>query len=270
MSRCSEDGSSSPAPYGGPSPEPRGVPAASPPPSPDIRDEETLFTACTEEVYLGPPLCYSMALPKKSPGLPLGPAPPSPTAPAYEPGTGPAPPSPSGDFLFPASGLSSSSSSSPFLQPRCSSPSAPLRWPGSVPPSLPTAPPPSRGEDLRLLCDVAGGAGGAAREERSRNEGPPYLNPRARVPPPMDSSTAACLADAKTPRSNMGAVMTEISVCGSATNPSKEPAAATRSNPQMNCSAMREADRGGGGPGEEGRIPGERSGKRGLRHRSRY
>ncbi|XP_051239706.1 A-kinase anchor protein 6 isoform X2 [Dicentrarchus labrax] len=35
------------------------------PPSPDIRDEETLFAACTEEVYLGPPLCYSMVLTKK-------------------------------------------------------------------------------------------------------------------------------------------------------------------------------------------------------------
>lgn len=35
------------------------------PPSPDIRDEETLFPACTEEVYLGPPLCYSMLLSKR-------------------------------------------------------------------------------------------------------------------------------------------------------------------------------------------------------------
>lgn len=40
-------------------------PTSVPPQSPDIRDEETLFAACTEEVYLGPPLCYSMALPKK-------------------------------------------------------------------------------------------------------------------------------------------------------------------------------------------------------------
>ncbi|XP_034153282.1 A-kinase anchor protein 6 [Esox lucius] len=33
--------------------------------SPDIRDEEMLFEACTEEVYLGPPLCYSMAVTKR-------------------------------------------------------------------------------------------------------------------------------------------------------------------------------------------------------------
>lgn len=33
--------------------------------SPDIRDEETLFAACTEEVYLGPPLCYSLATPTR-------------------------------------------------------------------------------------------------------------------------------------------------------------------------------------------------------------
>ncbi|XP_053700527.1 A-kinase anchor protein 6 [Synchiropus splendidus] len=32
------------------------------PTSPDIRDEEMLFPACTEEVYLGPPLCYSMEI----------------------------------------------------------------------------------------------------------------------------------------------------------------------------------------------------------------
>uniref|UniRef100_A0A4W5MVK2 A kinase (PRKA) anchor protein 6 n=1 Tax=Hucho hucho TaxID=62062 RepID=A0A4W5MVK2_9TELE len=33
--------------------------------TPDIRDEEMLFEACTEEVYLGPPLCYSMAITKR-------------------------------------------------------------------------------------------------------------------------------------------------------------------------------------------------------------
>lgn len=41
------------------------VPTALHPLSPDIRDEETLFPACTEEVYLGPPLCYSLAAPKR-------------------------------------------------------------------------------------------------------------------------------------------------------------------------------------------------------------
>ncbi|KAL0169744.1 hypothetical protein M9458_034340, partial [Cirrhinus mrigala] len=33
--------------------------------TPDIRDEEPLFEACTEEVYLGPPLCYSMSVSKR-------------------------------------------------------------------------------------------------------------------------------------------------------------------------------------------------------------
>uniref|UniRef100_A0A3Q3WXX9 Uncharacterized protein n=1 Tax=Mola mola TaxID=94237 RepID=A0A3Q3WXX9_MOLML len=55
------------------------------------------------------------------------------------------------------------------------------------------------------------------------------------------------LADTKTLQSNMGAVMTKISVCSSATNPSKEPAAtATRINPKINCWPMREADREAG------------------------
>ncbi|KAJ3613455.1 hypothetical protein NHX12_019704 [Muraenolepis orangiensis] len=33
-------------------------PGSSPGPSPGLREEEALFPACTEEVYLGPPLCY--------------------------------------------------------------------------------------------------------------------------------------------------------------------------------------------------------------------
>ncbi|XP_016401109.1 A-kinase anchor protein 6 isoform X2 [Sinocyclocheilus rhinocerous] len=33
--------------------------------TPDLRDEEPLFEACTEEVYLGPPLCYSMSISKR-------------------------------------------------------------------------------------------------------------------------------------------------------------------------------------------------------------
>uniref|UniRef100_A0A8C6SMM4 A kinase (PRKA) anchor protein 6 n=1 Tax=Neogobius melanostomus TaxID=47308 RepID=A0A8C6SMM4_9GOBI len=51
-----------------PSPPPErdtGAPHPMHPLSPDIRDEETLFSACTEEVYLGPPLCYSLAAPKR-------------------------------------------------------------------------------------------------------------------------------------------------------------------------------------------------------------
>lgn len=44
-------------------PESPGNPGG-PPLSPEVRDEETLFPACTEEVYLGPPLCYSLWLKK--------------------------------------------------------------------------------------------------------------------------------------------------------------------------------------------------------------
>ncbi|XP_068569053.1 A-kinase anchor protein 6-like [Cebidichthys violaceus] len=318
VSQCSEDRSSSPVPYSipsygtptqglrSPSPElqtsnrddfraldlksegPTG-PSPSPPPSPDIRDEETLFAACTEEVYLGPPLCYSMVLTKTPRRLlqdveyfsSLDPdyEPDSSLAylPCSEPGDGLTYLSPSEEFALPrdqehlyfqASSPTEEthSSSSPFLEPCYSSlstTSASLQGPGSKPnadnPSSPPPPPPTvssgaeeerRGEDPYLLCDVAGGEVAAAvsvsapREERSRNEGPPYLNPRARVAP-IDSSAAECLADTKTLESNMGAVMTKISVCSSATNPSKEPAAAaaTRINPKINCSAMREADR---------------------------
>ncbi|KAK9534135.1 hypothetical protein VZT92_009203 [Zoarces viviparus] len=317
VSQCSEDRSSSPAPYSIPSyttptqglhspspelqiPNPDNFraldlksegptsPSPSLPPSPDIRDEETLFAACTEEVYLGPPLCYSMVLTKTPRRLlqdveyfsSLDPDYELENSLAYlpcpEPGDGLTYLSPSEEFAFPrdqdhlyfqASTEETHSSSSPFLEPCYSSlstSSASLRGPGSKPSadnpsSRPPPPPPvssgaeeeRRGEDPYLLCDVAGGEVAAAvsvsapREERSRNEGPPYLNPRARVAP-IDSSVAECLADTKTLKSNMGAVMTKISVCSSATNPSKEPAAsaaATRINPKINCSAMREADR---------------------------
>ncbi|XP_070776661.1 A-kinase anchor protein 6 [Enoplosus armatus] len=308
-----------------------GSPSLSLPPSPDIRDEETLFAACTEEVYLGPPLCYSMKLTKKSqrfllkenmeylssldPGYELN------SSLAYLPCSKPndslqylsqeGPSSKPGDSLSYLSPSKESvldrnqdhlhfqgssptedtrSSFSPFLEPcyssfSTSSPSnsvsAPLQGPGSKPEddNLSTPPPVSpsaeeekRGEDPHLLCDVAGGEVAAAasvsapQEERSRNEGPPYLNPRARVAP-IDSSAAECLADTKTLESNMGAVMTKISVCSSATNPSKEPAAtATRINPKINCSAMREADRGEGerrGEVDTRRVKQEEKGRRG-------
>ncbi|XP_020569232.1 A-kinase anchor protein 6 isoform X1 [Oryzias latipes] len=99
VSQCIEDRSSTPQPYSVPAPAPstpglqlftsttrhssQSPPPCLPfgaghssqpdppspgsclPPSPDIQDEETLFPACTEEVYLGPPLCYSMVLSKK-------------------------------------------------------------------------------------------------------------------------------------------------------------------------------------------------------------
>lgn len=275
--------------------------------SPDIRDEETLFTACTEQVYLGPPLCYSMALPKKprrlslmedvaslsslDPGYDLNRA-------AYLPGSKTAESlyhlSQEGSGSKPGDGLShlcpskgsglhrnqdlscltegTQSPLAPLPQPSyapfsASSTSSPSRSASTYKPEDDnTSPPPrvssgaeeeKRGEDPYLLCDVAGGEVEAApsvsapREERSRNEGPPYLNPRARVAP-IDSSAAECSADTKMLESNMGAVMTKISVCSAATNPSKEPAAAaTRINPKINCSAMREADR------EEGERRGE-------------
>ncbi|KAE8289677.1 A-kinase anchor protein 6 [Larimichthys crocea] len=306
-------------------------PSLSPLQSPDIRDEETLFAACTEEVYLGPPLCYSMVLSKKprrilqkenveclsslDPGYELN------KSLAYFSGSKPndslqylsqeGPSSNKGDnlsYLSPSKepvldrnqdheyfqesspAEETQSSFSPFLEPcyssfSTSSPSnsvsASLQGPGSKPEddNLSSPPPVSsgaeeekRGEDLYLLCDVAGGEVAAAasvnapREERSRNEGPPYLNPRARVAP-IDSSAAECLADTKTLESNMGAVMTKISVCSSATNPSKEPAAtATRINPKINCSAMREADREEGerrGEVDTRRVKQEEKGRRG-------
>lgn len=265
--------------------------------SPDIRDEETLYDACTEEVYLGPPLCYSMVLTKKA--LRFSPKRNecfsyfSALEPDYcvkllsEEGPGSNPDdnlcylssckesrldvnqdsmyvhrfSPSAATEQTQTSLSSFlgrdyNSSSNSLPSNSASSS--LQGPGSNPnDERPSLPPPQfaaeeekGGENLYLLCDVAGGEVTAAvsvsvpQEERSHNEGPAYLNPRARVVP-IDSSAAECLADTKMLESNMGAVMTKISVCSSATNPSKEPAtAATRINPKINCSLMRECDRG--------------------------
>ncbi|XP_061074512.1 A-kinase anchor protein 6 isoform X2 [Conger conger] len=52
VSTCTEDKSSTPLPYDLSD-------------TPDLHDEELLFQPCTEEVYLGPPLCYTMCMPKK-------------------------------------------------------------------------------------------------------------------------------------------------------------------------------------------------------------
>ncbi|XP_029973400.1 LOW QUALITY PROTEIN: A-kinase anchor protein 6 [Salarias fasciatus] len=271
VSQCSEEKSSTPVPYSVPSysssptrglsspsppdpPDPSdpavraldltspaepGSPPLSVPPSPDIRDEETLFAACTEEVYLGPPLCYSIAparKPRRGPQEGRSPPPPAGCGPDDSRG------GPEAALSY----LSVLDENQDRLYFQASSPSPQDREPGPPPPP---PPPPPRGEDLYLLCDAAAGEEVAAavsvsspQEERSRNEGPPYLNPRARVAP-IDSSAAECLADTKTLESNMGAVMTKISVGNSATNPSKEPAAAaTRINPKINCSPMRAAD----------------------------
>ncbi|XP_040915868.1 A-kinase anchor protein 6 [Toxotes jaculatrix] len=279
-------------------------PLLSLPPSPDIRDEETLFAACTEQVYLGPPLCYSMVLSRKpgrhlleedleclsslDPGHRLN------ASLTYLPCSKPNDKDCVMDRNQDPSSLTvmtqeAQSSFSPFLEPcygsfSTSTPSttiaASLQGPGSKPkddspssfppPVSPGAKQEKRGEDPYLLCDVAGREVAVAasvttpQEERSRNEGPPYLNPWARVAP-IDSSAAECLADTKTLESNMGAVMTKISVCSSATNPSKEPAA-TRINPKINCSVMREADREEGerrGEADTWRVRQEEKGRRG-------
>ena len=321
VSQCSEDKSSSPAPYSlpsyatptqglhspspelftstrrqrrSPSPDSRNdlraldlrsaereatgsepaSPSRSPPPSPDIRDEETLFAACTEEVYLGPPLCYSMVLTRKprtprlkenSPRNSPENLPSSndryltPEGPHSDPGDVRSHLCPSEESVLDQTQTEETQRSFlPLPEPRYTSFSTssfqgPGRQPGDDnPPSPPAvssgAEEERQGEDSHLLCDVAGREVAAAasvsapQEERSRNEGPAYLNPWARVGP-IDSSAAECLEDTKTLESNMGTVMTKISVCGSATNPSKEPAA-TRINPKINCSPMREADRG--------------------------
>lgn len=355
VSQCTEDKSSTPAPYNiptystptqglhspNPSPElfsctrhqkantdsennfcdldfkPADSPTLSLPPSPDIRDEETLFAPCTEEVYLGPPLCYSMVLTKKPRRVSLKenwaylssmdsdyelkeslaqlPCSKSIDSLQYLSQNG-VKSEQEGvnykdeDFQNCASSMTThttqiSSSSPPLFEPCYSSFSSVSKLKDD---NLSTPPPPPfsmssgveserRGEDPYLLCDVAVGEVAAAasvsapQEERSRNEGPPYLNPRARVAP-IDSSAAECLADTKTLESNMGAVMTKISVCGSATNPSKEPAAtATRINPKINCSAMREGDReerkGGGGEVDARRVKQEKE-EKGRRGRS--
>ncbi|XP_069392358.1 A-kinase anchor protein 6 isoform X2 [Paralichthys olivaceus] len=274
-------------------------PSQSLPPSPDIRDEETLFAACTEEVYLGPPLCYSMVLTRKprtlrlkensmrsSPGVESCPYL-TPEEPHSKPGDVLSHLCPSEESVLDRNQTEETQRSFLLLEPRyssfsTSSPStaipASLQGPGrqpkdDSPPSLPAvssgAAKERRGEDSHLLCDVAGrevaatASVSAPQEERSRNEGPPYLNPWARVGP-IDSSAAECLADTKTLESNMGTVMTKISVCGSATNPSKEPAA-TRINPKINCSPMREADRGeeGGRRGDARRVKREEKTTRG-------
>ncbi|KAM4542198.1 A-kinase anchor protein 6 isoform 2-T2 [Odontesthes bonariensis] len=275
-------------------------PCLSPPTSPEIREEETLFAVCTEEVYLGPPLCYSMVLTKKPQRFLSKPSLDSSLVGGYElskkvphfprsndnlQGLSQDRPNPiAGDsevdlFLSKRVVLDQNQDCLPFQEsadtekipnslspfpkpcyssystsPLLTSDSTSLQGPSSNPKDKPSSTPPvSSGveeeKDLHLHCDVAGGEVAAVvsvstpQEEKSSNEGPPYLNPRARVAL-IDSFAAECLADTKTLESNMGTVMTKISVCSSATNPSKEPATAgTRINPKINCSATKKADR---------------------------
>lgn len=204
-----------------------------PPLSPEVRDEETLFPACTEEVYLGPPLCYSVSLAKKPRRLI--------TEKDVSPACGMNGPD-NRSRSDPGRPLCEGTPSSTSVASDRRSLRGPPDTPSTAPPVFNDAAAERRGEDPYLLCDVAESVS-TPREERSRNEGPSYLNPRARVTL-IDSSTAAeCSPHTKALESNMGAVMTKISVCGSATNPSKEPlATATHINPKINCSPMREAD----------------------------
>lgn len=238
VTQCAdEDKSAAPAPYllpacpaPGPSPAPP-LESAGPAPSlsPDVRDEETLFPACAEEVYLGPPLCYSLppahyafskAIPEKGARLPDPEEVPSVTTSAV--------------------------SEPPPAQDEAKVPKAegprPVRRVASALREPPRGSVDGRGGGRRLGgCAAPGG-----REEAPGLEAPSYLNPRARVAW-IDSSPAQCLADTKRLQSNIGAVMTKISGGGGAANPSKEPpASAARINPQMNCGPINEADRAAG------------------------
>ncbi|XP_061600308.1 A-kinase anchor protein 6 isoform X2 [Cololabis saira] len=271
-------------------------PSLPPPPSPDIRDVETLLAACTEEVYLGPPLCYSVALSKGAENVSLKPASArSSLVSVYElnhsqpcftcPNANPKclsqeepNPKPEGGLSEheldenqnrphsqqPAHTHETLSSVFPFPEPCYSlfstskfstSDSPSLQGPASKSENSPSSPPPpvSSGEEEEKqgedLCDVTEGEVTATasvsmpQEERSCNEGPTYLNPRAHIAL-IDSFAGECFADTKTLESNMGTIMTKISVSSSTTNPSKEPATtATRINPKINCSAMRKADK---------------------------
>ncbi|XP_061675651.1 A-kinase anchor protein 6 isoform X4 [Syngnathoides biaculeatus] len=201
-----------------------GAPDPSPPPGPDIRDEETLFPACAEEVYLGPPLCYSVPPGNKTPKIfrangPQGPL----RDPEAVRNAAPAAPEPPRGF--PAVDLPA---------PR-EAPKGPQNSEGETPKEVRSA--------VWLPAGEAGRAGAPS------NEAPFYLNPRARVAP-IDSSPAQCSPDTERLQSNIGAVMTEITGGGggSATNPSKEPpASAARINPKINCRPIKEADRAAAG-----------------------
>ncbi|XP_051942677.1 LOW QUALITY PROTEIN: A-kinase anchor protein 6 [Hippocampus zosterae] len=229
VARCAEDKSAAPAPYLLPAAAAARAPpleSADPAPSlsPDVRDEETLFPACAEEVYPGPPLRYglpparyafSKALPEKGARLPDPEEVPSVTSARDEAEV------PEVEGPPPVRGAASAVREPPR---------------GSV-----------EGEAAGRRLGGCAAPGG--REEARGLEAPSYLNPRPRVAL-IDSSPAQCLADTKTPPSNIAAVMTKISGGGGATNPSKEPpafaASAARMNPQMNRGPIKEADRAPG------------------------
>ncbi|XP_056152257.1 A-kinase anchor protein 6 [Lampris incognitus] len=275
--------------------------------SPDMRDEETLFSACTEEVYLGPPLCYSIALTKTptsfspkeenlgyqepemsdqktgskldenfgylsqelwdyqqnySPGYLLTateshselekdvrhlsggiPTLKNEETPLISNSQGTCSIStPTSTFSSPSENFASSLDG-PSTKPEYNKPPPPR--------FLSSGPERKKGDETPYFhWDVARGEVTDAtsrntqeEEVRSHNEGTAYLNPRVRVAL-IDRSASECLADTKRLESNMGAVMTKISVCTSATNPSKETgSSATHINPKINRSAMKGGDR---------------------------
>ncbi|MEQ2299111.1 hypothetical protein AMECASPLE_012123 [Ameca splendens] len=251
-------------------------PSLSIPPSPDIRNEEMLFEACTEEVYLGPPLCYSIVIKKKpqpfqqklcldtslASGSELNKNAPSlslegPNSELDNRLT---------DHFFSKQGCGSflvspvpepsysSFSTSPLLGSNSSSSDDNLFSPLPVSTGAKEK---QLSEDLYLSSDGIVGkvatpvSVSMPQEKRSSNEGPSYLNPWVRVAL-IESFATKCLADTKMLESNMGTVMTKISVCSSATNPLKDPAtAATRINPKISCSAIRKPDREEGKTGKE-------------------
>uniref|UniRef100_A0AAQ5YAR7 A kinase (PRKA) anchor protein 6 n=1 Tax=Amphiprion ocellaris TaxID=80972 RepID=A0AAQ5YAR7_AMPOC len=227
--QCSEEKSSTPAPYSlpssvhSPSPDLTGdsrtavldldqtSPVPSLPPSPDIRDEETLFPACTEEVYLGPPLCYSMVLTKEACRLRRD---------GSDPGPGP------------GYNLSERGEALGYLTVHRDSSQEDFQASEAS----------EEPEGLRSEPPVAVG------RQQSGNPAP-YLNPWARVGA-IDSSAARRSADTPPLQSNNAAVMTQIRVRSAATNPPKEPPAGT--NPQMKRRPMG-GDREEGQRGRKGR-----------------
>ncbi|XP_067087840.1 A-kinase anchor protein 6-like, partial [Osmerus mordax] len=202
-----------------------------PPLSPtlDLQDQELLFEACTEEVYLGPPLCYSMVLTKRprrrpSPNLTdsflschLGPSPiPTETFLCDNRGPRPQPTANPDSYLL---GPCPSAGARPVLSPAQSAEAA---YQGLA------------------RTAVSPGSPTSSLAAPSRNEPASYLNP-SRCESQID--TVECFADSKTLESNIAPVMTKISISCSSTNPLKEAGCASI-NPKINSAAMRGCDSG--------------------------
>ncbi|XP_049596104.1 A-kinase anchor protein 6 [Syngnathus scovelli] len=253
LTRCAEDGVATvPAPYL----VPTGAASPTPSPPPSL-GEETLVPACTEEAYLGPPLCYSLpptdkarAFLEREARLPcpqeiqtVTSAPPlgcKRQIPKHSPEE-----SQSGVLAQPEPSHCSLSKIQRGSPPGKSHPHGGFPEEADVGDAEEAVSGEARPQGARCLA-------GRRVLEAPRTEAHPYLNPRARVAP-IDSSAAHCLADTKRLQSNIGAVMTEISDSGSTTNPSKEPPTPTASaqiNPKINRRPIKEADRAAGRRGE--------------------